>query len=101
MLCSHVYRTCDLMIYTSKVILKGSIFVTLKKLAFNGILAFVAALPFLFFIELHIETVGAWLVAAVCISIWTITVIFIGNFIFQPKTMRTILLQLKRVIAHH
>lgn len=100
-LCSYVYRTCDLMLYTSKVILKGSIFVTLKKLAINGILAFVAASPFLFFIELHIATIGAWFVAAVCISIWTITVIFVGNFILQPKTMRTILLHLKQVLAHH
>ncbi|MFJ7667688.1 lipopolysaccharide biosynthesis protein [Lysinibacillus sp. NPDC097195] len=100
-LCSHVYRTCDLMLYTSKVILKISVFVTLKKLVFNGSLAFVAASPFLFFIELHIASVGAWIVAAMCISIWTITVIFLGNCICQPITTRNILLHLKRVISPH
>ncbi|MFJ5791242.1 lipopolysaccharide biosynthesis protein [Lysinibacillus sp. NPDC093197] len=99
-LCSYAYRTCDLILYTSKVILNTSVYVTVKKILLNSILAFIAALPFLFFIELHIVSVMTWFVAAICISVWTMTVVFVGNFIFQPTTMRDILLHLKRVISN-
>lgn len=97
-LCSYAYRTCDLIIYTSKEILKISALVTIKKIARNSVLAFIAASPFIFFLELHITGVGSWFVAAICISLWTLFIVILGNFLIEPKPMRDILVQLKRTI---
>ncbi|TKI71687.1 polysaccharide transport protein [Lysinibacillus mangiferihumi] len=97
-LCSYAYRTCDLILYTSKEILKTSVRITVKKIVLNCVLAFIAASPFLFLIELHIVSAKAWFLAAICISLWTILVVVMGNLLFQPTTMREILLHLKRVI---
>lgn len=97
-LCSFAYRTCDLIMYTSKVILESSSLVTVKKIVRNSVLAFIASAPFIFFIELHITGTGSWFVAAIYISLWTILVILVGNLIFEPKTMRDILLHLRRTI---
>lgn len=99
-LCSYAYRTCDLIFYTSKTILKNSVRITVKKIVLNFVLAFIAASPFLFFIELHIVSVKAWFLAAICIALWTILVVVLGNFMFQPTTMREILQHFKRVISN-
>lgn len=99
-LCSYAYRTCDLIFYTSKKILKNSVRITVKKIVLNFVLASIAASPFLFFIELHIVSIKAWFLAAICIALWTILVVVLGNFMFQPTTMREILQHFKRVISN-
>ncbi|MGN4126113.1 lipopolysaccharide biosynthesis protein [Lysinibacillus sphaericus] len=98
-LCSYAYRTCDLILYTSKEILKHSVLVTVKKISRNTILACIAASPFIF-IELHITGAGSWLVAAICVFLWTITIVLLGNFLLEPKIMRDILLHVKRTISN-
>lgn len=98
-ICSYVYRTYDLIIYSSKVILQSSPLDTVKKIVRNSIFAFLAATPFIFFFELHITSASSWLVAAICISLWTMFIVLVGNFIIEPKAMRDILMQLKRTIT--
>ncbi|MGE7093367.1 lipopolysaccharide biosynthesis protein [Lysinibacillus sp. NPDC048646] len=99
-LCSYAYRTCDLILYTSKEILKQSALVTVKKIMRNIILAFIAATPFIFFMELPITGVGSWLVAAICVSLWTIAIVLLGNFLLEPKMMRDILVHVKRAFSN-
>ncbi|WP_107923017.1 lipopolysaccharide biosynthesis protein [Lysinibacillus parviboronicapiens] len=99
-LCSYAYRTCDLILYTSKEILKNSALHTVKKITRNIILAFIAASPFAFFIELHITGAGTWLIAAICVSLWTITIVLLGNFFLEPKMMRAIWDHVKRTITN-
>lgn len=99
-ICSYGYRTYDLIVYSSKKILQNSPKDTVKKIVQNSIFALTAAIPFIFFIELHITSAGSWLVAAICITLWTMFILLVGNFIIEPQTMRDILVQLRRTITN-
>jgi O-antigen/teichoic acid export membrane protein len=97
-LCSYVYRTTDLIIYSSIKILNRSSWHTLNKLIRNLILSILSASPFIFLIKINIDNLFVWFLYAGLIALWILLIILLGNFILEPKTMRDIFGQLKSSI---
>lgn len=93
-LCSYAYRTIDLIIYSSKNILKKSSTQTFIKLFRNFILSVLAGTPFLF-IDVYANNLFVWLFWTMGIALWTFLIILFGNFFTEPKAMREIWNQLK------
>ncbi len=97
-LCSYAYRTTDFIVYTSRNILKCSFSPTLRKLVRNLVLSLIAISPFIYILEVNVSNFGQWLAWAVVVSMWTFVIIFLGNLLLDPITMKDIIRRIGMVL---
>ena len=94
-LCSYAYRTLNLIMYSSKNILKKPSKQTFIMIVRNFVLATIAFVPFML-INVIAESFFVWICWAIGISFWTISVVVIGNYFMDSETMREIVTRLKK-----
>jgi O-antigen/teichoic acid export membrane protein len=96
-ICSFLYRTTDFILYTTKHILKGSIWGTLRRLITNMSLSLIASIPFVFIFPIKVTSYFEWFSWAIIVSIWVLVIVLAGNALFDIKAMREILRRFKSV----
>ncbi|MGI6279383.1 MAG: lipopolysaccharide biosynthesis protein [Acutalibacteraceae bacterium] len=98
--CSYLYRSIDIILFTAKRYLPGSLKTTLSRLLRNGITA--AALIFLGFKLVPLDTSSwiMWLVSAVLYSAATGIIIFTVNLLFEKREIVKLLNRAKEMLKN-
>ncbi|QNK48150.1 polysaccharide transport protein [Brevibacterium sp. PAMC23299] len=97
-ICAYAYRTTDFILYASRHILKKSPLSTIKKISRNIFLSLIAASPFVFVFEISSSSYLQLFIWAIIVAIWTMIIIFSGNYILEPNTMLDIFQRAKGVL---
>ncbi len=95
--CSNSYRVVDTVLYTSKHILQQSPLPIIKRILSNAALAFIAAIAFLFWIDIQAINYGQWFLWATGVAIFVFIVIASGNILVDKQMYRMTLQLVKRV----
>ena len=84
-ICSYLFRTTDVIIYTHKHLVNSSIWTTVKNYAINfASMAFVYCV-FDIIMPLHAESVIEWIIQAIVVSVIVFAVFAALNFIFNRE----------------
>ncbi|MCG7406103.1 polysaccharide biosynthesis C-terminal domain-containing protein [Paenibacillus sp. ACRRX] len=97
-ICSHLYRTPELIRYTSKHILEHSAKQTIVRIIRLVILSAIAITPFLFVFVPEPASVMNWLLWAIIAGTVVLFIIVIGNVLLEPETARQVWKQVNRAI---
>lgn len=84
-ICSYMYRTTDVIIFTYKNILKRKITLFLKNIIINFILMIILYIVFNIFWPLNVDSYTMWIIKSCLISIICCFVYIIGNYIFNKE----------------
>lgn len=84
-ICSYMYRTTDVIIFTYKNILKRKVTLFLKNIIINFILMIMLYIVFNIFWPLNVNSYTIWIIKSCLISIMCCFVYVIGNYIFNKE----------------
>jgi len=82
--CSHIYRTLDMIFYSSRFLTRQSPWHSVRRIFINGILALLAVLPFLYWLPIEPFGYPGWFSWAVGVSIYVAVVVLLGNLVTDP-----------------
>lgn len=96
--CSYSYRTLDNIIYNSKYLVHGAVWLSLRRIARNaavmGVLVFVAYKIGL----MNCSGWGQWFFHAILVGLSSLLVLVFINFIMEPQEMKQLIGRVKNVI---
>ncbi|MCR8842244.1 polysaccharide transport protein [Paenibacillus sp. SC116] len=93
MLCAHLYRTPELIWYTSKTILEQSPTYGLTRSIRNVGLGAGAILLCTYFFTRGVNSLGEWFVWAIITAFFVLIIVVAGNLICEPRSARTVLMR--------
>lgn len=95
-ICSYLYRTVDIIVYTSKKIVKGTLKKSIWRLCYNVIAMILISKIFQ---KLNISPAnwGEWLLYAGTVGIVCLAVFGMENFLMEPAEMKNTWNQVKRI----
>lgn len=88
--CSYLFRTTDVIIYTHKHLVESSIWTSVKNYAINLTAMVLIYCFFEIMMPVHTESVLAWIIQAIGVSIVVIVVFALFNFIFNREKVARI-----------
>ncbi|TVX93602.1 lipopolysaccharide biosynthesis protein [Paenibacillus agilis] len=91
MFCAHLYRTPELIWYTSKTILEQSPRYGCIRSIRNMGLGAAAILVCTFFFAMGVSSLGEWFVSAVITALVVLIIVVAGNLVCEPSSARTVL----------
>lgn len=97
--CSFAYRTLDFILYAAKYILKQSPLSSIKMIIINAVLALIAALPFVLWINIRATNYLEWFIWAIGISVFVFIIVAVGNTLTDIKMFKATLNMAKSVIS--
>lgn len=97
---SNIYRTIDLMIYVPKKIggdkIKDTIINFIKILVYSIIIC----LPFVIY-NINVNSYIEWVIYAIVVGIYSLIVVFIGEFIFFRNDLKRVFARLKSIFRRN
>lgn len=96
-ICSYLYRTADVMIYTSKNIVTGTLKKSVWRLCYN-LAAMILLMTVFQKLSITLENWFEWLIFACISGVICMLVFGIENFLLEPVEMKNTLSQIKRVV---
>lgn len=94
---SYLYRTTDVIIYSARRIVKGSLKLTVWRIIRNLVVAALLVAGGLWLLPVTVESWLGWLCQAIAIGIVSCIVIVGVNFVFEPKEFKVLLGRVKGV----
>lgn len=94
---SNIYRTIDLIIYVPRHIGGDKLTNTLINFVKICIYTILICLPFVFY-KINVNTYLDFFKAAIVIGIYSLIVIFIGEFLFFRKDLKRIIIRIKNIL---
>ena len=90
-MCSYTYRTLDFIIYAPKYITKLPISETLVRILRMIILGAIIITPFKTIIHIQVNNFIQWIMWGCIVAAWSGIVIFVGNYIIEKSTVRSLI----------
>ncbi|MEP9406905.1 polysaccharide transport protein [Peribacillus frigoritolerans] len=97
-LISNIYRTPEIILFTSKHITKSRPWKSLFRIILMVILGGLSALPFIFVFEIEVENIIQWLLMSIIVSVIVMIVILLGNMIFEYAVFKEIIKQIFAIL---
>jgi O-antigen/teichoic acid export membrane protein len=90
-ICSYSYRTIDLIKYTPKYITKLPVQETIQRIIRMAIIGVIVIAPFKTFINIKVDNIIEWIIWGGITALWSGIVVFIGNYIIEKKTIKSLI----------
>lgn len=97
-MCSHIYRTIDILIYVPNKITRTSTFTSLKRMLVCVASALLAYFGFGFIAKVAATTYTQWIVYGVIVSVWVCAITFVINIIFNRREMMDLFSRVKMLL---
>ena len=95
---SYLYRTADVIIYTSSNFLPGTLSRSVIRIVRNGVVSGVMTFIGLHFIPAAVTSWFGWIIAAVLFGIAEVLAVVLVNYLFEKKEMTSVVSRLVGVI---
>lgn len=95
---SYLYRSFDVIVYTAKYFVKGTLKQSLLRLLRNLFVAAISILGGLYLIPQNTDSWLVWLIGAVALALASAILLVLINFIFEPKEIKNIFALAKNVL---
>lgn len=99
-ICSSIFRTPEVVLYTSKHILKSRPSQSLVRIVRAILLGLVSALLFMFFLDIKSINFIQWVSWGMIIGIGVLIIVLLGNLILEYSTFKNIIKRILLVISN-
>lgn len=90
-MCSYAYRTIDYIFYAPKYVTKLPVKDTVIRIIRMLVLGLIIILPFETVIQLQTDNIIEWVIWGCIVAGWSGIIVFVGNFIIEPQTIKNLL----------
>ncbi len=97
-ICSNVYRTPELILYTSKYILKQTVWLSLRRILRSILLGICSSVILIYFFSINPTSLLQWFIYGLLVGIGIFIFVILGNLIFEPLPLKMGILRIKGLL---